>query len=33
MHELILPTELKISEILANKSLSPNNYKKLTIQN
>ncbi len=33
MHELILPTEVKISEILANKSLSPNNYKKLTIQN
>ncbi len=33
MHELILPTEVKISEILANKSLSPNNYKKLTINN
>lgn len=33
MHELILPTEVKISELLANKSLSPNNYKKLTILN
>lgn len=33
MHELILPTEVKISEIMANKSLSPNNYKKLTIKN
>jgi len=33
MRELILPTEVKISEIMANKSLSPNNYKKLTIKN
>lgn len=33
MHELILPKEVKISEILAKKSLSPNNYKKLTIKN
>lgn len=33
MHELILPTEVRISEIIANKSLSPNNYKKLTIKN
>lgn len=33
MHKLILPTEVKISEIMANKSLSPNNYKKLTIKN
>lgn len=33
MHELILPTDVKISEIMANKSLSPNNYKKLTIKN
>lgn len=33
MHELIVPTEVKISEIKANGSLSPNNYKKLTIRN
>lgn len=33
MHELIVPTEVKISEIKANGSLSPNNYKKLTIKN
>lgn len=33
MHELILPTEVKISEIKENGSLSPNNYKKLTIIN
>lgn len=33
MHELILPKEVKISEILTKKSLSPNNYKKLTIKN
>ena len=33
MHELILPTDVKISEIMANKSLSPNNYKKLAIRN
>jgi len=33
MHELIVPTEVKISEIKENASLSPNNYKKLTIKN
>lgn len=33
MHELILPSEVKISEIMENTSLSPNNYKKLTIHN
>ena len=33
MHELIVPTEVKISEIKENGSLSPNNYKKLTINN
>ena len=33
MHELILPTDVKISEIMANNSLSPNNYKKLAIRN
>lgn len=33
MHELIVPTEVRISEIKANGSLSPNNYKKLTIKN
>ena len=33
MHELIIPTEIKISEIKQNGSLSPNNYKKLTIKN
>lgn len=33
MHELIVPTEVKISEIKENGSLSPNNYKKLTIRN
>ena len=33
MHELIVPTEVRISEIKANGSLSPNNYKKLTIRN
>ncbi len=33
MHELIVPTEVKFSEIKANGSLSPNNYKKLTIKN
>lgn len=33
MHKLIVPSEVKISEILANGSLSPNNYKKLTIKN
>lgn len=33
MHELIVPTEVKISEIKKNGSLSPNNYKKLTIKN
>lgn len=33
MHELIIPTEVKISEIKQNGSLSPNNYKKLTIKN
>jgi len=33
MHELIVPTEIKYSEMKANGSLSPNNYKKLTIKN
>ena len=33
MHELIVPTEVKISELRKNGSLSPNNYKKLTIKN
>lgn len=33
MHELIVPTEVKFSEIKNNGSLSPNNYKKLTIKN
>lgn len=33
MHELIVPTEVKFSEIKENGSLSPNNYKKLTIKN
>ena len=33
MHELIVPNEVKISEINNNGSLSPNNYKKLTIKN
>ena len=33
MHELIVPTEVKISEIKENGSLSPNNYKKLIIKN
>lgn len=33
MHELILPTEVKISKIKENGSLSPNNYKRLTIKN
>ena len=33
MHKLIVPTEVKISEIKGNGSLSPNNYKKLTIKN
>lgn len=33
MHELILPSEVKISEIMEKKSLSPNNYKKLSIRN
>ncbi len=33
MHKLIVPTEVKFSEIKANSSLSPNNYKKLTIKN
>lgn len=33
MHKLIVPSEVKISEILSNGSLSPNNYKKLTIKN
>ena len=33
MHELIVPTEVKISELSKNGSLSPNNYKKLTIKN
>lgn len=33
MHELIMPTEVKFSELKANGSLSPNNYKKLAIKN
>jgi hypothetical protein len=33
MHKLLLPNEIKISEIKENKSLSPNNYKKLLIKN
>lgn len=33
MHELIVPTEVKFSEMKRNGSLSPNNYKKLTIKN
>ena len=33
MHELIVPTEVNFSEIKENVSLSPNNYKKLTIKN
>ncbi len=33
MHKLIVPTEVKFSEIKKNVSLSPNNYKKLTIRN
>lgn len=33
MHELIIPNQIKISEIINNGSLSPNNYKKLTIKN
>ena len=33
MHELIVPTEVKFSEIKENGSLSPNNYKRLTIKN
>lgn len=33
MHELIVPTEVEFSEIKQNCSLSPNNYKKLTIRN
>lgn len=33
MHELIVPTEVKISEIIKKGSLSPNNYKKLEIKN
>lgn len=33
MHELIVPKEVKISEIKDNLSLSTNNYKKLTIKN
>ena len=33
MHELIMPKEVRISEIKENLSLSPNNYKKLSIKN
>ena len=33
MYELIIPTEVMFSEIKANNSLSPSNYKKLTIKN
>ena len=33
MHELILPKEVTISELIKNSSLSPNNYKRLTIRN
>ena len=33
MHELIVPKEVKISEIKENLSLSTNNYKKLSIKN
>ena len=33
MHELIVPSEVRFSEIKKNGSLSPNNYKKLTIKN
>lgn len=33
MHELIVPTEVRFSEIKENGSLSPNNYKKLAIKN
>lgn len=33
MHEIIVPDEVKVSELMANGSLSPNNYKKLTIKN
>ncbi len=33
MHELIVPTEVGILEIMQNGSLSPNNYKKLEIKN
>lgn len=32
MHELVVPIEVKFSEIKENGSLSPNNYKKLTIR-
>lgn len=33
MHELIVPSEVRFSEIKEKGSLSPNNYKKLTINN
>lgn len=33
MHELIIPTEVKFSELKKTGSLSPNNYKKLAIMN
>lgn len=33
MHEIIVPNEVAISEFMATGSLSPNNYKKLTIRN
>lgn len=33
MHELIMPKEVRITEIKENLSLSPNNYKKLSIKN
>lgn len=33
MHELIIPTEVRFSELRKNGSLSPNNYKKLTVKN
>lgn len=33
MHELIIPTEVKFSELKEHGSLSPNNYKRLAIKN
>ena len=33
MHKTIVPTQVKISELMANGSLSPSNYRKLTIKN